>query len=130
MAQLLFAVEKRLAELDHEAAAQGIRLTDSNARSIYVRVANIAKGKSPAAAATANPKDAFLERAVTELAAVRDDIAEETKRPDGTTDLRPLRAGMWIDILDCLRESCAIRTSHEPGSRGYLDFLADFVEEK
>jgi len=133
-AQLLYPVEKRLAELDKEAAAQGIRLTDSNARSIYVRVANIAKGKTPAsksaASANTNPKDAFLERAVSELAKVRDEIAEESRRADGSIELRPLQAGIWLKILGCLKESCEIRTGFDAGSRGYLDFLGGFLEGK
>ena len=133
-AQMLYPVEKRLAELDREAVAQGIRLTDSNARSIYVRVANIAKGKTPAsksdAGANTNPKDAFLERAVSELAKVRETIVEEHDLADGNVERRPLRAGIWLDVLDCLKESCEIRTGAEPGSRGYLDFLAGFIGRK
>ena len=133
-ARMLYPVEKRLAELDREAAAQGIRLTDSNARSIYVRAANIAKGKTPAAksdtGANTNPKDAFLERAVSELAKVRETIVEEHDLADGNVERRPLRAGIWLDVLDCLKESCEIRTGAEPGSRGYMDFLGGFLEGK
>ena len=133
-AQMLYPVEKRLAKLDREAAAQGIKLTDSNARSIYVRVTNIAKGKTPAAksaaSASPNPKDAFLERAVSELAKVRETIVEEHDLADGNVEHRPLRANVWLDVLDCLKESCEIRTGPEPGSRGYLDFLGGFLEGK
>jgi len=137
-AQMLYAVESRLAELDKEAAAQNITLTDSNVRSIYVRAANIAKGKTPAATAatkdasgaSANPKDQFLNRAVSEIANVRDTIIEEHDLPDGTVERRPLRAATWIAILDCLKDSCATRTGPAPGSRGYLDFLHSFLTGK
>jgi hypothetical protein len=133
-AQMLYPVEKRLAELDRDAAAQGIRLTDSNARSIYVRAANIAKGKTPVAkndaGASTNPKDAFLERAVSELAKVRETIVEEHDLADGGVERRPLRANIWLNVLGCLKESCEIRTGFDPGSRGYLDFLSGFLEGK
>ena len=129
-AQMLYAVETRLAELDKEAAAQGITLTDSNARSIYVRAANMAKGKTSAAksAPGTNPKDEFLCRAVSEITEVRNTILEEHDLPDGPVEHRPLRASIWIDILDCLKESCEIRTDSNPGSRGYLDFLHTFLK--
>lgn len=133
-AQMLYAVESRLAELDRAAAAQNITLTDSNVRSIYVRAANIAKGKSPAKVnapqSAPNTKDEFVDYAVAEISKVRETILEEHDLPDGGVERRPLRASVWIDILSCLKESCEIRTSPTPGSRGYLDMMADFLKQK
>ena len=126
---ILYAIEKRLAELDTEAAAQGMTLTDSNARSILVRAANMSRGKPPAGKGGpgANPKEQFLARAVSEIIKAKDTIAEKHDLPDGTVERRPLRANIWLDTLECLKESCEIRTGPTPGSRDYLDYIQSFL---
>jgi hypothetical protein len=103
------------------AAARGLTLTDSNVRSVLVRAVNEAKGKTAKSAEPASSdKDRLLTEALHQLAAVRGAIVEEQDRPDGSLERRPLPAGDWIAALETIKDSCALRTGREPGSRGYL----------
>jgi hypothetical protein len=59
---------------------------------------------------------------------VRASIVEERDRPDGSLERRPLPAADWIAALEAIKESCAVRTGREPGSRAYLDFVREFLK--
>lgn len=125
-APILLQIERCLHDTDKLAAARGLTLTDSNVRSLLVRAINEAKGKTSKAAAS--DKDRLLAEALHQLAAVRAAIVEERDRPDGTVERCPLPAGDWIAALEAIKESCALRTGHEPGSRGYLGYVGTFLE--
>ncbi|MEO6246255.1 MAG: hypothetical protein ABIQ12_12550 [Opitutaceae bacterium] len=62
------------------------------------------------------------------MAAVRAAIVEERDQPGGSIQRRPLPAAEWITSLEANKESCAVRTGRMPGSRGYLEFLRDFLK--
>ena len=127
---ILLEIERTLHEADRLASARGLTLTDSNIRSLLVRAINEAKGKTAKpAGGTASDKDRFLAEALLQLAAVRAAIIEERDLPDGTVQQIPLPAADWIASLEAIKDSCAVRTGQEPGSRGYLEFLRGFMKD-
>lgn len=129
-AGILFEIERKIHEADQLAATRGLTLTDSNVRSLLIRAINEAKGKTAKAAeAPLSDKDRLLGEAQQQLAIVRQAIVEERDRPDGEIDRRPLPASDWIAALEAIRDSCAVRTGREPGSRGYLEFLRGFIKD-
>jgi hypothetical protein len=128
-APILLQIERCLHDTDKLAAARGLTLTDSNVRSVLVRAVNEAKGKTAKSAEPASSdKDRLLTEALHQLAAVRGAIVEEQDRPDGSLERRPLPAGDWIAALETIKDSCALRTGREPGSRGYLGYVRGFLE--
>lgn len=127
---VLLEIERKLHEADRIAGTRGLTLTDSNVRSLLVRAINEAKGKpAKSAAGAASDKDRFLVEALLQLAAVGAAIVEASELPDGTTQQRPLPAADWIASLEAIKDSCAVRTGSEPGSRGYLEFLRSFIKD-
>ena len=129
-AGILLEIERKLHEADHLAGVRGLTLTDSNIRSLLVRASNEAKGKTAKSAEAAlSDKDRFLAEALLQLAAVRTVIVEERDGADGTVERRPLPAADWIAALEAIKDSCAVRTGREPGSRGYLEFLRGFMKD-
>ena len=129
-AGILLEIERKLHEADRLADARGLTLTDSNIRSLLVRAINDAKGKTAKSAeAAGSDKDRFLAEALLQLAAVRTVIVEERAGPDGRVERRPLPSADWVAGLEAIKDSCAVRTGREPGSRGYLEFLRGFMKD-
>lgn len=129
-AGILFEIERLLNEADSLASARGVPLTDSNIRSLLVRAINEAKGKvSKVTDGAMSDKDRFLAEALQRLGMVRAAIVVEEEMPDGTVQQRPFPASEWIASLEAIKDSCALRTGNEPGSRGYLEFLSGFVRD-
>ena len=129
-AGILLEIERKLHEADRLAVARGLTLTDSNIRSLLIRAINDAKGKATKSTETAaSDKDRFLADALQQLAAVRTAIVEEREHPDGSFKDHPMPAADWIASLEAIKDSCAVRTGREPGSRGYLEFLRGFMKD-
>ena len=127
---ILLEIERKLNEADCLAVARGLTLTDSNIRSLLVRAINDAKGKAAKSAENAaSDKDRFLAEALQQLAAVRAAIVEQWEQPDGSFKNLSLPAAVWIASLEAIKDSCAVRTGREPGSRGYLEFLRGFMTD-
>lgn len=127
-APILLQIERCLHDTDKLAGTRGLTLTDSNIRSLLVRAVNEAKGKTAKSVETAmSDKDRFLAEALLQLAAVRSAIGEAQDQPDGSVQRRPLPAADWIAALEAIKDSCALRTGREPGSRGYLEFVRGFL---
>ncbi len=129
-AGILYEIERTLHEADRLAVARSLPLTDSNIRSLLIRAINEAKGKSAKSGANAaSGKDRFLAETLQQLAGVRAAIVEELPQPDGSVQRQPLPAADWIESLEAIKDSCAVRTGGEPGSRGYLEFLREFMAD-
>ncbi len=129
-APILLQIERCLHDTDKLAATRGLTLTDSNVRSLLVRAVHEAKGKTAKSTEPAtSEKDHLLAEALHQLAAVRGAIVEERDRPDGPVERHPLPAGDWIAALEAIKDSCALRTGHESGSRGYLGYVSRFLED-
>jgi hypothetical protein len=128
-APILFKIETVLGETDQRAKAQGLTLSDSAIRSLLVRAANEARGK-PAKTSATSPKDLLLADAVARLAAVRSELVVTTSDDAvDTPPTEPLPTADWLLSLDATKRSCEFRTTSEPGSRGYLDFLEGFLRD-
>jgi len=129
-AGILFAIESKIHEGDRLAVSRGITLTDSNIRSLLIKTIQAAGGKLPQPVPdSAGTKDQFLAEFLHQMIAAKDSVMERQELPDGTSEEIPLPCSDWIKALEAAKESCAIRTGDEPGSRGYLDFLADFIPQ-
>ncbi len=129
-AGILHEIERQLHEADLLAASRGLTLTDSNIRSLLVRIINDAKGKTAKSAETAtSAKDRFLAEAQLHWVAVRAAIIMEAVQPDGSIHESPLPTADWIASLEAIKDSCAVRTGREPGSRGYLEYIRTFLKE-
>ena len=127
-ASILFAIESNIDELERLAAAQGILLTDSNVRSLLVKAIHAANGKPPKSIqGPVGAKEKFVAGKLLELIAVKESLAEQNGFPDGSIKKNPISQADWIKSLEAVKESCAIRTADEPGSRNYLEFLRDFI---
>ena len=130
LATLMYAIEHTIHEADAKAQSRGLRLTDSNIRSLYVRGSNVFLGKTkPILPSNAGPKDRFLAEVFDQLIALQDAVAEESKEPDGSVHENPIRPADWVMAYEACKNSCSIHTHKEPGSRGYLDFLHGFIDE-
>lgn len=127
---ILLAIEATLHKGDQQAASQGVPLTDSNVRSLLVRASHAAQGKRPRPVPDfAAAKDRLLAELLNRLIAVRESLLVEEKSSDGTVEQQNLSAAEWVATLGAVKESCALRTGNEPGSRNYLDFLTGFLAQ-
>ena len=126
---ILLQIESVLHDADKLASSRGITLTDSNIRSLLVRAINEAKGKAAnSVPSAASAKEHLLAEMVGQLASVRAAIVKERDQPDGSVARCPISAAEWIAALEAIKDSCAARTSGNPGSRGYLEFLQGFLK--
>lgn len=129
-APVIFAIESKIHEADRLAAARGIVLSDSAIRSLLVRAINEARGKPAKSAPGASAKDQLIGEIPAQLASVRAGFKIGQSSLDGTPeDTVPLPVGDWILALEAVKNSCAIRTTGAPGSRGYLDYVGQFIQE-
>ncbi len=127
-AQILFAIERRIQLADVAAAKHGLACTDSIVRSALVQAANTAKGRPPAPVpATAPAKERLPAELTAAILLARADLQIVEPAADGSTVVKPLPTGQWVDSLQAVRESCAIRGDGKPGSRAYLDYLREFM---
>ena len=129
-AQILFAIERRIQLADVAAAKRGGVFTDSLVRSALVQAANTAKGRPPAPVpATAPAKERLPSELAAEILLARNDLQVVETGADGTDTVVPLPTSQWVDSLQAVRESCAIRGDGQPGSRAYLDYLREFMAQ-
>jgi hypothetical protein len=95
---------------------------------LLVRAINEIKGKV-AKSVDQSAKDKFLTEALHKLLALRTTVLGEWEGPDGSIETRPLSPEDWIATFEAVKDSCAVRTDNQPGSRGYLDFLPGFLKQ-
>lgn len=129
-AQILFAIERRIQLADVAAAKRGVVFTDSLVRSALVQAANTAKGRPPAPVpATAPAKERLPAELAAEILQARNDLQIVEPAADGSEAVKPLPTNEWVDSLQAVRESCALRGDGQAGSRAYLDYLREFMAE-
>ena len=127
-AQILFAIERRIQRADVAAAQRGLAYTDSIVRSALVQAANTAKGRPPAPVPpTAPAKERLPAEPAAAILLARTDLQIVEPATDGAEVVKPLPTSQWVDSLQAVRESCAIRGDGKPGSRAYLDYLHEFM---
>jgi hypothetical protein len=69
----------------------------------------------------------LLADAVVRLGEVRAGLRVTEATEGAAAAGEPLLTAEWLVALDAVKFSCETRTTGEPGSRGYLDFLVDFL---
>lgn len=126
-AQILFAVESALADVDRAAREAGFTMTDSAIRSVLVRALKEARGKSTQPLGDSG-RERWMREAASSLVQARGQFRVAKGDDEDFENADPLPARDWITALEAARESCVNRTGLEPGSRAYLDFIADFIE--
>jgi hypothetical protein len=128
-AGILYEIERRLHEADQLGAKRGIKLTDSQVRSVLVKAVNTARGRPPKPAASpSGGKEQLLLELGEQLQAVRANILVQEAGPVGPVGAEmPLPTADWVIALEVVRESCELHSGREAGSRGYLDYLRGFL---
>jgi len=128
-------LEQEIVKADLEAKEQSRQFTDSQIRSTLIKTIKIAKGERPAVPA-GSEHEKLLAELIPRILKKREEIltwivdengnepAGDDPNPDQPVPLRD-----WILVLETLVASIKIRTQMTPGSRGYLDFVHDFVRQ-
>lgn len=116
---IIFAIESRIVAADKEAKAEGISLTDSQVRSVLNRVRKSAAVPDPGAGAR---RDQILADLQGDLAYFGTHVSFE----DEAGERIPVSTQEWHLCLRTVEDSIRVR-SLGPGSRGYLEFITDFV---
>jgi hypothetical protein len=131
---LMAVIEKVIVQADTEAMERSRKFTDSQIRSTLIKAIKTAKGEKPAIPA-GSEHDKLLADLIPRILRKREDIltrivdednnehAEDNERPD-----EPVQLSHWILAMETVVSSIRIRTQMTPGSRGYLDFIHDFVK--
>jgi hypothetical protein len=124
-----YAIEMVIAEEDARARAAGVTLTDSPVISVLTKVIKAAEGRPPKAPFGDGPRDGFLkaiyERLVAEQSRVRFQFEDEA----GQTREEPIDTTSWVACLKRIADSARLRKGQIAGSRGYLDFLVEWLAE-
>jgi len=131
---LMAAIEKVIAQADTEAKERGRQFTDSQVRSTLIKAIKTAKGAKPAIP-SGSEHEKLLADLIPRILRKREDIltrvvdedgnehADDNERPDD-----PVLLSQWILAMETVVSSIRIRAQMIPGSRGYLDFIHDFVK--
>ena len=131
---LMAVIEKVIAQADAEAKEQSRPFTDSQVRSTLIKAIKTAKGEKPAIPA-GSEHEKLLAGLIPRILRKREDIltrvADEggaEPAEDGAVQDEPVQLRHWILAMETVVSSIKIRTQMAPGSRGYLDFIHDFVK--
>ncbi len=127
-ANIMYVVESTIHKIDLAAQEEGIRLTDSNVKSALRKALGIVKGKKPTLPNTSE-KDELLKELVLNLVKVGAEIEMEYENEYGSVSVKSLSKNDWALVLRGVEESLKTRREMHGHSRGYLDFLAEFVRD-
>ena len=116
---IILAIEGRIVGADKQAKADGINLTDSQVRSVLNRVRKSAQLPDPSAGSR---RDQILAGLQGDLAYFGSHLSFE----DESGEKVPISMHAWQLCLRTVEDSIRVRSSG-PGSRGYLEFITDFV---
>lgn len=117
---VILAIEGRIVAADRQAKAEGISLTDSQVRSVLNRVRKSAAVPDPNAG---SHRDQILAALQADL----DYVGSHLSFEDEEGERFPISTQEWNLCLRTVEDSIRVRSSG-PGSRGYLEFIADFVD--
>ena len=127
-ANLVFHLEGLIHVHDCQAARQGITLTDANIKSSLTKFMQRLKGEQPTIPAD-KPKDKLLASMITELEKLQQVLLGAFENDQGEEIQAPLPAQYWVNAAEALLESLKTRQAPVPGSRFYLDYVGEFIEE-
>ena len=131
---LMAIIEKVIAQADTEAKERSRQFTDSQVRSTLIKAIQTAKGEKPVIAA-GSEHEKLLADLIPRILRKREDILTQVVDEDGNEHTEdnehpdePVLLSQWILAMETVVASIKIRTQMTPGSRGYLDFIHDFVK--
>ena len=131
---LMAVIEKEIAQADTEAKEHGRQFTDSQVRSALIKAIQIAKGEKPAIPA-GSEHDRMLAGLISRILRKREQILTRVLDENGNppeensyTRDQPIPPRIWILAMETTAASLKIRTQMNSGSRGYLDFIHDFIK--
>ena len=119
---IIFRIENIVHELDEELLDEGVTLNDTNVKSCLQKAIGHAKGKSPSFS-DSNKKEEGMKRISMALV----ELGNRLLRGDENDE--PVIKKDWILCLKATEDSLKARKEMYGHSRGYLDFLKDFIEE-
>ena len=125
-AYLLFRIETHVHAADCAAKATGMSLNDSQVRSAILRAAKVVAGQNPKLP-DSNARDQLLASLVQVIADER--IKTQLDPSLASRVGKEITPHEWINALETVMDSIKTRTGFFSGSRDYLDFLKEFVEE-
>lgn len=125
-ANLLFRIETHVHAADCAAKATGMSLNDSQVRSAILRAAKVVAGQNPKLP-DSNARDQLLASLVQVIADER--IQTQMDPALASCGGKEITPREWINALETVMDSIKTRTGSFSGSRDYLDFLKEFVEE-
>jgi len=131
---LMAVIEKEIAQADAEAKERSRQFTDSQVRSTLIKAIKTAKGEKPAIPA-GSEHERLLADLIPRILRKREDIltrvvdeGDDEPAEDDEIPGEPVQLSHWILAMETVVSSIKIRTQMTPGSRGYLDFIHDFVK--
>lgn len=123
---LALALERRIAQIDNEAAEAGLALTDSQARSTLMKVRKKWEGGNPGVLRE-GLRDALLAKMYDHVAAFPEDF-----RPKGdghnSALWEEIGSKLFLSALEVVEERIESCRTTVPGSRLYLDGLPEAIE--
>lgn len=124
-----YAIESIIAEEDKRARAAGVSLTDSPVISALTKAINAAEGRPPKAPFGDTPRDGFLKAIYERLLAEQGRLRFEFEDEAGQTQREPMDTATWVACLKRIADSARLHKGPITGSRGYLDFLEEWMGE-
>ncbi len=128
-AQLMYVIEQAICMGDTAAEQKGVRLTDSNIKSALNKARNMAADMVITPVERLETREDFIMELALSIAANRKVILEEEDGPEG-----PIQAEVsqddWRKAILAVEASLKVRRSTEPGSRYYLDYVHQFIEQR
>lgn len=120
--QIVYRIERLILQCDEQSKSLGISLTDTHIKSCLRKVMAFSKGKSPALAEK-NDKEKIIKALAQSLLHLGDRLQEGSETGD------VISKKVWILSLKAVENSLKTRREMYGHSRGYLDFLKDFLEK-
>jgi len=115
---IMFEIESLIHARDDEALEHGLRLTDSNVKSAIRKTMGMFAGK-PVRSTPDDERKQWIGRMAIDLAGQAESLE---KRDVGLKD--------YTRALLAVEDSLKTRREYEGHSRGYLDFLKRFIEQR
>jgi hypothetical protein len=120
--KIIYRIERLILECDEATKSFDVSLTDSNIKSCLRKVIAFSEGKSPGLAEK-NDKEKAIRDLVGGLSYLGDRMQE------GSDTVERFSKKDWILALKAVEDSLKTRRKMYGHSRGYLEFLKEFLEK-
>lgn len=120
---LVYEIEKLIAAYDDAAESKGIRLTDSNVRSVLSKIRKHIEGGNPSVPESNDREKmlSFMTNAISNMIDESIELNAEHSQSD------PMEKD-WLVAIEAIDDSIKLRKTPIPGGRDYLDYLENFIK--